>query len=185
MFFANLKLRDKILLFFIAFVLLIFIFSWLMALKTAESGGEWTEVNAEMEQLLQETFPDTAGGEAPPQEPAKPSFPLDINRASADELTQLPGIGPVKAQAIIEFRNQTGGFKAKEDLLEVKGIGEKTLEKISGLITVGQAEQGSQAGQTGRDGQASQGSQAEQSIQAEQTDQDGHAGQVGEGDQAE
>jgi competence ComEA-like helix-hairpin-helix protein len=168
LFFENLKLRDKIFLFLIVLILLLFLFGWIMALKTAESGGEWTEVNAEMEELLRETFPDSARGEAPPEEPAKPSFPLDINRAAADELTQLPGIGPVKAQAIVEYRNRVGGFKTKEDLLQVKGIGEKTLAKISGLITVGQ---------TGEDGEAGRSGQAEPAAPVKQEGQagSGHA----------
>lgn len=60
---------------------------------------------------------------------------LDLNTASADELTCLPGIGPVKAEAILLRRSELGGFRSTDDLLTVSGIGEATLEKISPYIT--------------------------------------------------
>lgn len=59
---------------------------------------------------------------------------VKINSASAAELISLPGIGPVKAQRIIEYREIKGGFRNEKDLLKVKGIGPKTLESISPLI---------------------------------------------------
>ena len=59
-----------------------------------------------------------------------PNEQLSLNQATADQLQQhLTGIGQKKAQAIVEQRQKMGGFKRIEDLLEVKGIGEKTLEK--------------------------------------------------------
>lgn len=60
---------------------------------------------------------------------AKPKV-ININTANADELDELPGVGPVIAQRIIEYREAMGGFKSLEELIEVKGIGEKTMEKI-------------------------------------------------------
>ncbi len=66
-------------------------------------------------------------------------FPLNVNRAGIDDLVKLPGIGPVKARAIAETREKLGGFKKIEDLLKVPGIGEKTLERIKGYITLGEA----------------------------------------------
>ncbi|MCY4157443.1 MAG: helix-hairpin-helix domain-containing protein [Gammaproteobacteria bacterium] len=56
---------------------------------------------------------------------------VNVNTADAETLAaELNGIGPVKAKAIIEYREQNGPFKSVEELLKVKGIGPKTLEKI-------------------------------------------------------
>mgnify|MGYP001127085184 CR=1 FL=1 len=63
-------------------------------------------------------------------------FPIKINKATRAELMALPGIGEVLADRIIEKRKELGGFKKPEDLLLVKGIGKKKLEKIRGLITL-------------------------------------------------
>ncbi|MBB3108947.1 competence protein ComEA [Paenibacillus phyllosphaerae] len=59
---------------------------------------------------------------------------IDINRATAEELDTLPGIGAAKAQAIVEDRTSNGAYRKVEDLLRVKGIGDKMLEKIKPLI---------------------------------------------------
>jgi len=62
---------------------------------------------------------------------------LDLNRASADELEGLPGIGPKTAQRILEDRRVRGPFHKPKDLTRVKGIGPKTLERLLPHITVG------------------------------------------------
>ena len=64
------------------------------------------------------------------------TFPVNINTASAKELDALPGIGEVLAQRIIDYRNANGPFQSVYDLIKVKGIGEKTLEKIKPYATV-------------------------------------------------
>lgn len=64
------------------------------------------------------------------------AFPLDINRATADELEQLPGIGPTLAQRIVEYRQQVGRFQSVDDLRNVRGIGPKLLEQIRPLVVV-------------------------------------------------
>ncbi len=61
---------------------------------------------------------------------------VNINTAGLDELCTLPGIGPVKAQAIIDYRTQNGPFQSIEDIVKVKGIGAKTLEKIRHRLSI-------------------------------------------------
>ena len=62
---------------------------------------------------------------------------ININTASAQELTTLPGIGPKKADAIVAYRVANGVFGSVDDIVKVKGIGPKTLDKLRPLITVG------------------------------------------------
>ncbi|MCR6096810.1 helix-hairpin-helix domain-containing protein [Salipaludibacillus agaradhaerens] len=59
-----------------------------------------------------------------------------LNEATLDELTSLPGIGPAKAEAIISYREEHGLFQAKEDILNVPGIGEKTLETLEDYLII-------------------------------------------------
>lgn len=61
---------------------------------------------------------------------------VNLNSASLDQLEALPEIGPVTAQAILDWRTAHGGFGAVDELLEVDGIGEKTLERLVPLVTV-------------------------------------------------
>ncbi len=63
---------------------------------------------------------------------------IDLNSASASELDGLPGIGPGRAQAIVDYRQAHGPFLSVDDLGKVKGIGEKTLAEVRPLVTVGQ-----------------------------------------------
>ncbi len=69
---------------------------------------------------------------------------LDLNTATASQLQELPGIGPALANRIVEFRRENGAFKRIEDLMNVRGIGEKNFEKIRARITVGPAPEAKQ-----------------------------------------
>ena len=63
--------------------------------------------------------------------------PVDLNRASPEELTSLNGIGSVLAERIVAYREDHGGFDAVGQLQEVDGIGAKTLETLRDEVTVG------------------------------------------------
>jgi competence protein ComEA len=62
---------------------------------------------------------------------------VNLNTATLEELMQLPSIGPVKAQAILDKRTEIGSFETTEQIMDVKGIGPKTFEKLKELIIVG------------------------------------------------
>jgi competence protein ComEA len=61
---------------------------------------------------------------------------VNVNTATAVDLETLPGVGEVIAQAIIEYRTQNGPFSSVDQLLDVSGIGDATLEDIRELVTV-------------------------------------------------
>ena len=88
-------------------------------------------------------------GEAPPYTPAggpgpaggggggtMPAGPVDLNTATAEQLDQLPGVGPATAQAILTWRTRNGRFRTVTDLLEVPGIGPAKLEALRPLVRV-------------------------------------------------
>ena len=75
------------------------------------------------------------GGEASTR-PAEDPGPVDLNSASLEELVSLPGIGTVKARAILEYRRAYGRFVCTEEIMEVSGIGQATYDKIKDRITV-------------------------------------------------
>jgi competence ComEA-like helix-hairpin-helix protein len=81
-------------------------------------------------------LPSTATVEEEVAESLAPVWPLNLNTAGETELVELPGIGPVRAGAIIELRQTLGRFSDPEDLLKVKGIGRRTLERMRPMITV-------------------------------------------------
>ena len=63
--------------------------------------------------------------------------PVDINAADAEKLATLPGIGPSIAQRIVEYRKEHGAFKSVDELVNVRGVGEKLLGRLREHITVG------------------------------------------------
>jgi competence ComEA-like helix-hairpin-helix protein len=68
-----------------------------------------------------------------------PLKPININSATSEELQQVPGIGPVTADKILQMRKSYGAFKSVDDLLAVKGLGKKRLEKMRKYLTVSKA----------------------------------------------
>lgn len=71
------------------------------------------------------------------KEEIRVSFPIDINTASLQELMELPDIGEVLAQRIIDHREANGPFDSPEDIMEVYGISDKRYDKIKDLIYIG------------------------------------------------
>ena len=67
---------------------------------------------------------------------ATAAAPVNLNTATVSEIATLPGVGPKAAERIIEYRQKSGGFKKIEELMNVKGIGEKSFLKLKPLITV-------------------------------------------------
>jgi competence ComEA-like helix-hairpin-helix protein len=67
---------------------------------------------------------------------ASPGYRININTASASELETLPGIGPVLAQRVVEYRQSNGPFRTPEDIKDVKGIGDGIFAEIKDSITV-------------------------------------------------
>jgi competence protein ComEA len=75
----------------------------------------------------------------PPAAGAHTAAALNLNTATAAQLEALPGIGKATAERIVEYRQKSGGFKKVEDLMNVKGIGEKNFLKLKPLVTVAPA----------------------------------------------
>ena len=68
---------------------------------------------------------------------ANSDYRININTAKTEDLTLLPGIGEELAKRIVEYRDKHGKYNSLEDLLNVKGVGYSTLNKICKMITVG------------------------------------------------
>jgi comEA protein len=101
--------------------------------NTAEQ--PWTDVNTEIQAWLETV--EEVNEIAKQANPTKVKNELiDINRADVNELMRLNGIGPTKAQAIVKYREQHGPFRSKEEILEVKGIGPATFDKMKDKITL-------------------------------------------------
>jgi competence protein ComEA len=80
--------------------------------------------------------PSSSSSSSSSSEKLAPGTKININTASAEELDKLPEIGPVKAQAIVDYRNANGKFASPEDIMKVSGIKEGTFAKIKDYIVV-------------------------------------------------
>lgn len=87
-------------------------------------------------QILVPEVPPVGATEPGPIAGEGPAALVNVNSASATELEVLPGVGEVIAQAIVDYRTDNGPFATVDDLLDVSGIGDATLEDIRDLVTV-------------------------------------------------
>ncbi|WDM31386.1 helix-hairpin-helix domain-containing protein [Paenibacillus mucilaginosus] len=110
-----------------------------------QAGAAGTPQSAEAAEAADGPKPQGGGSSVPSagsppasQSPAASSAALlNLNQATAEQLDALPGIGPSRAAAIIELRRKQGGaFRSLDELLEIKGIGEKSLQKLKPLLTL-------------------------------------------------
>lgn len=81
--------------------------------------------------------PGEAAAKKAPQ--ASPDAPVDLNTATTEALISIPGIGKVMAERIVAWREEHGPFRRVEDLMKVKGVGEKTFEKLRPYVKVGKS----------------------------------------------
>ena len=72
----------------------------------------------------------------PKSTPAAVTSPVNLNTATLSDLQALPGVGAATAKLIVEHREKTGGFKKVEELMNIKGIGEKSFLKLKPMVTV-------------------------------------------------
>ena len=113
-----------------------------MAVLCLIAGGMYA-VHHGADFVMQENAPDGASAEMRDMDLTQPYIstaadPVNINTADAEELDTLPGIGPAKAAAILEYRKSHGYFRVPEDLMKVPGIKEGTYGKLADRITVGE-----------------------------------------------
>lgn len=80
--------------------------------------------------------PASTGGNPAASIGSQKESKININKADETELQNLPGVGPAKAAAIVEYRNTSGPFKTVDDLKNISGIGDKTFEKLKDLIGI-------------------------------------------------
>ena len=126
--------EQFVLIFIIATVLVGGVFSMIKQFYPALFMGE-PELDVENGQKKTGAKGESTGQFVTPAN-ANSSGKIDINSATAKDLETLPGIGPAMAERIIEYRNTYGKFYDIQEIEEVRGIGEKTYQKLEDLIVV-------------------------------------------------
>lgn len=105
--------------------------------KVQETVTEQTTPPDSVEETVESPAPENPSLAEPDTATPTENGMVNLNTATAEELDTLSGIGEVLAQRIIEYRTENNGFSTIEELMEVKGIGEKTFEKNRDRICVG------------------------------------------------
>lgn len=161
-FYGERSLRMKLLLLFILLMVIAAVVAVFSVQDRVDKAGQWMAVNDDMNRLLQESDDSNAKAEhanVSRQQESKPSASeassaeaqgnrnvsqenpgrqlVNINLATVKELDLLPGIGPSKAKAIVDYRSASGEFRSIEEIMKVKGIGPQIFGKIKSSITVG------------------------------------------------
>ena len=98
--------------------------------------GEQVRVPAPGEEVAEPSAPTAGGGAGGTGGGAAPGAPVSLNTADLAALDTLPGVGPVLAQRILDWRTEHGRFTTVDELSEVSGIGEKLLAGIRPLVSV-------------------------------------------------
>ena len=106
-------------------------------IRTISPAPETTLVSTEDAAATETETASTESSDSAASENASVSFPININTATSAQLENLPGIGPVIAQRIVDYRNAYGPFTSPGQLINVSGIGEKRLAAILDYITIG------------------------------------------------
>jgi competence protein ComEA len=89
--------------------------------------------------LLATAAPVLAADSTTDGQSASRAAPVDLNSATVEALIRIPGIGEVMAQRIVDWREEHGPFRRAEDLIKVKGVGEKTFDKLRPYVKVGKS----------------------------------------------
>ena len=119
----------------LAAVFLAFCLGFGVARWTQHTDGVTVRTARTVPAQTESALPSVPAASAPTEGPTEPG-PLDLNHATAQELTTLPGIGEVLAQRIVDYREAHGPFRSVDELIAVEGIGEGKLEKLRELVTV-------------------------------------------------
>lgn len=114
----------------------------LLALTLAFLGALFWASGQQRADAPRDDYSVTVERSVPAEDIVPEKQPIDINTATAEELQELMGIGPVLAQAIVDYRAEHGPFDSIDELLEVSGIGEAKLDNIRDDVTLGEGEEG-------------------------------------------